>query len=104
MNFVRHFGLQKEYVTRFYKLVDPELKKKQQAVADAKKPLPIDPRLKELQESLKLTQKPVPLDPTLAQLRADADQSSKQVANERLTAAQDLAWALINSPAFLFNR
>jgi len=26
------------------------------------------------------------------------------VANERLTAAQDLTWALINSPAFLFNR
>ena len=95
---------QKEYVSRFYKLTDPELKKKQQAVADAKKPLPIDPRLKELQESVKLVSKPVPLDPTLAQLRADAEQSAKQVANERLTAAQDLAWALINSPAFLFNR
>jgi WD40 repeat protein/mono/diheme cytochrome c family protein len=95
---------QKEYVSRFYKLTDPELKKKQQAVADAKKPLPIDPRLKELQESLKLVSKPVPLDPTLAQLRMDSEQSAKQVANERLTAAQDLAWALINSPAFLFNR
>jgi hypothetical protein len=95
---------QKEYLTRFYKLTDPELKKKQKAVADAKKPLPIDPRLKELQESLTTVSKPVPLDPTLAQLRSDTKQSSDQVANARLTATQDLAWALINSPAFLFNR
>jgi WD40 repeat protein/mono/diheme cytochrome c family protein len=95
---------QKEYLTRFFKLIDPELKNKQKAVADAKKPLPIDPRLKELQESLTLVNKPVPLDPTLAQLRSDADQSTRQIANERLTAAQDLCWALINSPAFLFNR
>ena len=73
-------------------------------MADAKKPLPIDPRLKELQESLKLVNRPVPLDPTLAQLRTDAEQSAKLIANERLTAAQDLTWALINSPAFLFNR
>jgi hypothetical protein len=30
--------------------------------------------------------------------------STKQVANKRLTGAQDLAWAIINNPAFLFNR
>ncbi len=29
---------------------------------------------------------------------------AKQQENQRLTGAQDLAWALINSPAFLFNR
>jgi WD40 repeat protein len=95
---------QKEYLSRYFKLTDPELKKKQKAVGDAKKPLPIDPHLKELQDSLGQVSKPVPLDPTLAQLRADAKQSADQVANARLTAAQDLAWALINSPAFLFNR
>jgi mono/diheme cytochrome c family protein len=96
--------LQKEYVARFFKLIDPETKKRQQAVADAKKPLPIDPRLKELQESVGLVSKPVPLDKTLTQLRADTEQSTKQSADARLTMAQDLAWALINSPAFLFNR
>ena len=30
--------------------------------------------------------------------------SSAQLANERLSGAQDLVWALINSPSFLFNR
>ena len=30
--------------------------------------------------------------------------SKKQLENRRLTATQDLTWALINSPSFLFNR
>jgi hypothetical protein len=95
---------QKDYLAKVVRTLDPELRKRQTTLADAKKPLPIDPHLKELQESVKMTEKPVPLDFALSQLRADADQSTKQAADARLTAAQDLAWALINSPAFLFNR
>jgi WD40 repeat protein len=95
---------QKDSLAKVVKQLDGELRKRQTAVSEAKKPLPIDPHLKELQESLKMVEKPVPLDPALAQLRADADQSAKQIADARLTAAQDLSWALINSPAFLFNR
>jgi hypothetical protein len=66
-------------------------------------PLPVDPKLTELKTQVELASKPVPEDARLAQLRADVEASEKQMTNQRLTAAQDLAWALINSPAFLFN-
>ena len=95
---------QKALLAKHFRRVDPEITKRNAALAEAKKPLPIDARLKELQDSLVLVSKPVPLDATLAQLRKDAEQSTKQVADARLTAAQDLSWALINSPSFLFNR
>jgi hypothetical protein len=96
--------IQKEQLVAYFRKVDPELAKKQAAVAEAKKPLPIDPKLKMHQDLLAYVTKPVPLDARLAQLRQDMDQSKKQTENVRLTATQDLAWALINSPAFLFNR
>ena len=44
-----------------------------------------------------------PVERTPHQLRKDVEMSVKQAAFRRLTAAQDVAWALINSPAFLFN-
>jgi hypothetical protein len=49
------------------------------------------------------SQKPIILDAKLIQLRRDVELSKAQLTTKRLTAAQDLAWALINSPAFLFN-
>ena len=72
-------------------------------LATAKKPLPIDPQLVALETKHTDSQKPIMIDPKLIQLRRDSDLSAKQLTNKRLTAAQDLAWALINSPAFLFN-
>jgi hypothetical protein len=72
-------------------------------LANAKKPLPIDPQLIALETKHVNAQNPIVLDPKLIQLRRDSDLSAKQLTNKRLTAAQDLAWALINSPAFLFN-
>jgi hypothetical protein len=78
--------------------------KRQQALYTAKLPVPEDPKLVELREALAKAELPVPIDPKLVQLRADAEMSAKQLGNKRLTGVQDLAWALINNPAFLFNR
>lgn len=72
-------------------------------LANAKKPLAVDPQLVALETKHTDAQKPIQLDIKLIQLRRDSDLSAKQLTNKRLTAAQDLAWALINSPAFLFN-
>lgn len=72
-------------------------------LAAAKKPLPVDPQLTALEQKLANAERPVVIDPKLLQLRRDAGLSQQQMGQQRLTAAQDLAWALINSPAFLFN-
>jgi hypothetical protein len=95
---------QKAKLMAYYRTIDPGLLKKHQALVKAKMPVPEDPALKKLKAELVAAEQPVPIDPQLAQLRADAEMSTKQVAHQRLTGAQDLTWALINNPAFLFNR
>jgi len=94
---------QKQELLDYYRGVDAERLKLAAAVDQAKKPRPIDSRLKRLQDALAKASEPLPIDPELARLRADVKASSEQLANARLTAVQDLTWALINSPAFLFN-
>ena len=54
-------------------------------------------------EATATAEQPIKLDAKLVQLRQDAEQSRAQLANKRLTGVQDLTWALINNPAFLFN-
>jgi hypothetical protein len=44
------------------------------------------------------------LDPQWVGLKQALATTAEQQRNERLTGAQDLTWALINSPSFLFNR
>lgn len=94
----------REAFLKHIRATDPEVRRREAALAEAQKPLPVDPGLKHRRETLELVSRPVPLDPRLAQLRQDAEHSRKQMENVRLTAAQDLVWALVNSPAFLFNR
>ncbi len=73
------------------------------AVAAAEVPVPADEQLVALQNKVAELEKPVADDAKLLQLRANSATSQLQMANRRLTLAQDLTWALINSPAFLFN-
>lgn len=65
--------------------------------------IPEDEQVLTLNKRIERLNAPLPDDSRLIRLRADLKESESQLANARLTAAQDLAWALINSPAFLFN-
>lgn len=95
---------QKKKLTAHYRSLDAELQKRTAALAEAKKPRPIDPKLKDLQDVLARAEQPLLIDPKLADLKRAVELSTKQVQQLRLVAAQDIAWALINNPAFLFNR
>ncbi len=94
---------QKDTLRAHFLAQDAPYQTAQIALAKALQPLPVDPQLIALQAKHNDAQKPIQIDPQLVQLRRDIDLSTTQLQNRRLTAAQDLAWALINSPAFLFN-
>ncbi len=94
---------QRNTLLSYIRIMDPEWRNKEAALAASKAPLPTDPQLVALRSLLEQAQRPVPMDPMLLQLRHDLAISIQQAATRRLTAAQDIAWALINSPAFLFN-
>jgi WD40 repeat protein/mono/diheme cytochrome c family protein len=94
---------QKDALLAYFRKVDADWQSKSNAVEASKAAMPIDPRLKELKDAVAAASKALPVDSRLSQLRQDVEMSIKQAAARRLTAAQDIAWALINSPAFLFN-
>lgn len=87
----------------FFESRDKKLAELKNSLTDAKKPRPEDPALTKLRARLELVSQPLPMDTTLKQLRRAFELSSQQIKNTRLTAAQDVAWALINNPSFLFN-
>ncbi len=92
-----------QLLSAYVMAMSAEIKQANDALAEAQKPLPPDAELTALNQRKEQLSKPIPDDPALVQLRADAEQSRKQLENIRLTAAEDLTWALVNSPAFLFN-
>jgi hypothetical protein len=64
--------------------------------------VPADSRTADQTEALSTYVQSV--DPTYQTLKKAMQQSQLEVENQRLVGFQDLAWALINSPSFLFNR
>ena len=95
---------QSDALTKYFRDNDASLKSLDHRLAEAKKPLPIDPEITKLRNHLAALEKVPRADPLHDRLRYDLELSTKQRAQRRLTGAQDLAWALINTPAFLFNR
>lgn len=94
---------QKKTLADWFGKSDPTLVAKTTALNEAKKRLPEDPGVTKRKEKIAFVSQPVVEDARLVRLRSDLEFSKKQLEAKRLTAAQDLAWALINSPAFLFN-
>jgi WD40 repeat protein len=82
---------------------DPKWNELKAALATANSPLAPDEPLVALRELVEQLKVPVQDPAELVQLRADFAASREQMSNRRLTLTQDLTWALINSPAFLFN-
>ena len=95
---------QRKRITDYFKAQDKDLAVKNKELGEAKKKRPEDPKLKELKAGLAKAEQPLSVDPKLAEFRRALELSKGQQKTIRLTAAQDIAWALINSPAFLFNR
>ena len=94
----------KTTLAAYCKEYDPELSKLRLAVAKNQLPLPPDPGIAQRRSAIPSADVQIPSGPKLVRLRQDVEQSKAQLTNRRLTSAQDLAWALINTPAFLFNR
>jgi hypothetical protein len=95
---------QQQQLLDYRRKFDHTMIKLRDALTVAKRPLPEDPQLKQLEAAVAEAKQPIRVDPALARLRRDVQASTEQLENKRLTAAQDVAWALINNPAFLFNR
>lgn len=95
---------QKAALGAYFRTQDADVKAKEAALAEAKKPLPPDPKLEAINARLARAEQPFPMDPILLVMRRDVELSTSQLTNKRLAAAQDLAWALVNHSAFLFNR
>ncbi len=80
------------------------IQKLQADLAAAQQPLPAKTaRMKQLEAQLAAAQQPLPVDAKLQQLRRAVALSEEQLKNKRLTVAQDIVWALINNPSFLYN-
>ncbi len=93
----------KTALATYWNAYDPELSKRRLAHEKNTLPLPTDLGIIQRRATAATAELPITLDAKLVRMRQDAEQSKAQLANKRLTGVQDLAWALINTPSFLFN-
>ncbi|MEM8678572.1 MAG: DUF1553 domain-containing protein, partial [Planctomycetota bacterium] len=73
------------------------------ALTEAERPVPPDPQEEQLKARVAELEQPLAPDAKLVRLQRAVELGAKQLATKRMTAAQDIAWALINSPEFLYN-
>jgi hypothetical protein len=96
---------QQDELVEHFRKNDVRLKKLDTQIGQAKQPLPNDPHLSKLKDQLVLARRPLGKEDLKEErLGRYVRLSRQQLESHRLTVAQDLAWALINNPAFLFNR
>lgn len=93
----------KAVVLDYFRRTRPEYQQRLAELQAAQLPLAVDPGVEQRRRLIDQLNVPMADDPALVRLREDVRYSTDQMGHRRLTAAQDLAWALINSSAFLFN-
>jgi len=95
---------QKVQLRNYFESNDPKAIEYKKKLETAKMPRPVDPGLLKFQEKLSRVEMKLPPDPELVRLERAMQLSEQQLKSRRVTLVQDIAWALINNPAFLFNR
>ncbi len=94
---------QAQSLMTWFQQTHAERRQKELALAKASQPRDVDAGIIEREAKVAEVSQPLPDDPGLARLERAVVLSQAQLQQSRLTMAQDLAWALINSSAFLFN-